>query len=270
MDTVTAGEVRMPALGLGTYRLRGQGCRNAVRTAIDIGYRHIDTAEFYDNQSAIGDAIERAAIDRDELFVTTKIWRTNLAYDDALRSATESIAKLGLQTVDLLLIHWPSEEVPHEQPIRAMNELQDDGRVRHIGVSNFSIEQLREAQSISATPIVTNQVEYHPYQSRADLLQYCVANDIILTAYSPLAKGTAASDETLDKIGQRYDKTAAQIALRWLIQQPQVAAIPKASSRDHLAANYDIWDFELTPAEMRTVFELQGGLPSGLAATLDL
>lgn len=260
MEYVTAGGARMPALGLGTYKLRGRECTETVLDALAMGYRHIDTAEYYNNQQVIGHALEKTDVPREELFLTTKIWRSNLAYEDALASARESIDKLGVEAVDLLLIHWPSGSVPTSETIEAMNELQSAGRVEHIGVSNFSVGQLEEAIEASETPIVANQVEYHPYERQAGVLEYCIENGVICTAYSPLAKGKVVNDETLQAIGEQYDKSPAQVALRWLIQQEQVAAIPKASSVDHLEANREIFDFSLTDDEMERIFELQGGL----------
>ena len=260
MESASVRGVSVPKVGLGTYRLSGTTCRTAVEQAIDLGYRHIDTAEYYDNQAAIGEAIAASDVPREDLFLTTKVWRTNLAHDAVLRSTRESLEKLGLDIVDLLLIHWPSQSVPIEETLSAMNQLQDEGRVRHIGVSNFSVQQLDAARDASETPILTNQVRYHPYADKQDLLEYCLANDVLLTAYSPLAKGRVADDGTLAGIGDRYDKTAAQVALRWLVQQEHVVAIPKASGRPHLAENLNVFDFSLSVEEMETIFTLQGGL----------
>ncbi|MBX0296721.1 aldo/keto reductase [Haloarcula nitratireducens] len=218
----------------------------------------------------MGKALADATVDRDELFVTTKVWRTNLEYDDFLQSARRSLEKLGLETVDLLLIHWPSRSVPLDETIEAMNELQSAGDVAHIGVSNFSVDQLERARELSDTPILTNQVEYNPYTDQADVLEYCLENEIILTAYSPLAKGKVSDDETLAKIAERHGKTPAQVALRWLLQQERVAAIPKASSPEHLQANLDVFDFELTDEEMTEIFDLQGGLLTKLQRALGL
>ncbi|AKH96943.1 aldo/keto reductase [Halanaeroarchaeum sulfurireducens] len=260
METVTVGDVDVPTLGLGTYTLRGEECERVVGEALSLGYRHIDTAEFYDNQASIGAAIEAADVPREELFVTTKIWQTNLEREDARRSALESLDELGINYVDLLLIHWPDESVPLAETIGAMNRLQSEGRVRHIGVSNFSISQLRTAMSVSETPILTNQVEYHPHRDRTDLREVCVDNDVVLTAYSPLAKGRVATDETLAAIGRTYDRSAAQVALRWLVQQENVVAIPKASRHEHLVANRAIFDFELTDEEMERIADLGTGV----------
>ena len=260
MESATVQGMSVPKLGLGTYQLRGKACRGTVETALDLGYRHIDTAEYYENQAEIGDALAASSVPRDEVFLTTKIWRTNLAHDAVLRSARESVEKLGVEAVDLLLIHWPSRRVPVEETLGAMTQLQDEGFVRHIGVSNFSVDQLDDAVTKSKSSILTDQVRYHPYSERQSLLEYCIANDIVLTAYSPLAKGRVTDDETLREIGGRYGKTAPQVALRWLIQQENVVAIPKASSRTHLEENLAVFDFSLTASEMEAIFEMQGGL----------
>lgn len=270
MEYVNTNQAQVPALGLGTYRLRGQTCTETVSQALEMGYHHIDTAEYYENQAAIGQALADTAVSRDELFITTKVWRTNLGYEETKRVARESREKLGLETIDLLLIHWPSRSVPIEETIEAMNELQAAGEIRHIGVSNFSVDQLANAREASMTPICTNQVEYNPYTDQADLLEYCINHDIMLTAYSPLAKGRVNDDDTLAAIGDRYGKSPAQVTLRWLIQQQQVAAIPKASSRPHLQANLSIFDFELTDEEMTQMFDQQGGLIERVRSILGL
>jgi len=270
MDNVTTTQAHVPSLGLGTYQLRGQLCTETVTQALEMGYHHIDTAEYYENQPAIGEALANTAVDGEDVFLTTKVWRDNLAAADAKRVAETSCEKLGVDTIDLFLIHWPSPSVPIDETITAMNELQDDGVVRHIGVSNFSVEQLDAAREVSATPICTNQVEYNPYTDQSDLWAYCIDHDIMLTAYSPLAKGRVADDETLQTIGDRYDKSPAQVALRWLVQQPQVVAIPKASSRAHLEANLSIFDFELTDDEMVRIFDLQEGVLNRVRSLLGL
>ena len=270
MDTVSVQDVDIPSLGLGTYRLRGGDCIDTIHEALDLGYRHIDTAEYYNNQQAVGEAIRTAPVSREEIFLTTKVWRSNLAYEDFLASANESLEKLGLEYVDLLLIHWPSRTVPIEETLRAMTELQEEGKTRFVGVSNFSVSQLADAREKSDVPILTDQIEYNPFTSQADLLEYAIDNDVMVTAYSPLAKGKVADNDTLASIGDRYGKSASQVALRWLIQQETVSAIPKASSREHLEANIGIFDFELTDEEMRTVFELHRSLGSKLRDVLGL
>ncbi|MCU4753691.1 aldo/keto reductase [Halobacteria archaeon AArc-curdl1] len=260
----------VPAIGLGTYRLRGSECRETVQTALEIGYRHIDTAEFYENQAEIGAAIDAATVPREALFVTTKVWKTNLEAEAVHRSFTNSLEALDLEYVDLLLIHWPNENVPVEQTLEAMNHLQAEGLVRHVGVSNFSVTQLEEAIAASRTPILTNQVEYNPYVDRDALLEYCRDQDVLLTAYSPLVKGKVLEDDTLEEIGDRYGKSPAQVALRWLVQQDGVIAIPKASSREHLEANLDVFDFTVTDQEMAQIDSLRRGLVSRARDALGL
>ncbi|MXV61107.1 aldo/keto reductase [Natronorubrum sp. JWXQ-INN-674] len=268
--TVEAGDVEIPALGFGTARMTGADCRRAVETALSVGYRHIDTAQMYDNERAVGEAIAASDVPREDVFVVTKVHRENAAHDDVLESTRESLERLGLSTVDLLLLHAPSDRAPLEETLGAMNELQDEGAVDHIGVSNFSVEQLESARDLSETPIVANQVKYHPYHHRDELLEYCVEHDVCLTAYSPLAEGAVPGDDRLADVGAPHDKSAAQVALRWLLQQPNVAAIPKAASREHIEANADIFDFELTTEEMAAVGDVGDGVWERLAVKLGL
>ncbi|KXB09499.1 aldehyde oxidoreductase [candidate division MSBL1 archaeon SCGC-AAA833K04] len=260
MEHVTVKNVEIPALGLGTYRLKGSTCVFAVKEALGMGYRHIDTAESYGNHREVGRAILESGVDREEIFLTTKVWKTNLAYEMVLESGDKSLRELGLDYVDLLLIHWPSSMVPVAETLEAMNRLREEGKVRHIGVSNFSVGQMKDAIKSSEIPILTNQVKYNPYHPQDKILEFCAENDIMLTAYTPLAKGRVVDNEVLSRIGRRYGKTPAQVTLRWLLQQDGVSAIPKASSKDHLRENFDIFDFELTDDEMRKVFELRGGI----------
>jgi diketogulonate reductase-like aldo/keto reductase len=269
MEHITVRNTEIPALGFGTARLTGDDCRDAVADALKLGYRHIDTAQMYDNEAAVGDAIADADIDREEIFLVTKVHRRNLAYEDVRESVGDSLDRLGTD-IDLLLIHAPSRTVPVEESIEAMNELQEKGSVRHIGVSNFSVGRMEAAIEASGTPILTNQVEYHPFEDQGELLQFCIENEIILTAYSPLAKGRVAENDVLEEIGTQYGKTGAQVALRWLLQQEMVAPIPKAASHEHRATNVDVFEFELTDREMERVFELQGGLLARLRDRLGL
>lgn len=267
METVTVQGVEVPAVGFGTWQLKGRECRRAVEDALELGYRHLDTAQMYDNDAAVGEAIENSAVDRDDVFLVTKVLRRNLAYDDVLDSVDASLDRLGTD-IDLLLIHAPSRSVPIEESIEAMNQLQDRGVVRHIGVSNFSVRQMQDAIDASETPILTNQVEYHPFERQDDVLESCIDNDIMLTAYSPVAEGRVTGDDVLQAIGETYGKTPAQVSLRWLIQQENVSAIPKAASREHREENLDIFDFELTDEEMARIFDLQGGVVDSLRRRL--
>ena len=255
MDHVTARGVSFPALGLGTWPMTGPDCREAVATALDLGYRHVDTAQMYGNEADVGDALAESDVPRSEVFVVTKVRRENLAPEDVLTTVRESVDRLGTHA-DLLLVHAPSESVPIPETIEAMNDLRDRGLVDHLGVSNFDADQLETAIAASAAPIITNQVAYHPYRDRSALRRACRAHDVVLTAYSPLAEGAVVGDETLAAIGEPHGKTAAQVALRWLVQQDGVAAIPKASTEAHLRENLDVFDFSLSPAEMERVASL--------------
>lgn len=233
----------IPALGLGTWNMRGSECEKSVRKAIELGYRHIDTAAFYENEKSVGKAIND--FQRDELFITTKVWKDKLRYEDFKRSTEGSLNRLDTNYVDLLLIHWPNEEVPIRETIKAMNELVEEGKVRHIGVSNFSKDQLNRARESSSEPIVTNQVKYHVGMDRNSLLHYCRENGLFLTAYSPLGQGEVSNQAELSDIAAKYDKSPGQIALKWLIIQENVLVIPKASSVSHLRENIQLFDWQL-------------------------
>jgi len=269
MEYVTADGVDVPALGFGTWPMKGATCRTAVEHALHTGYRHLDTAQMYNNEDAVGQAIADSEVPREDVFLVTKILRQNLAPGDVLSSVEESGQRLGTE-IDLLLIHAPSRSVPIEESIGAMNELQERGTVEHIGVSNFSVEQMQRAIAASDTPILTNQVEYHPFKSQSEILEFCIENGIILTAYSPLGQGRVIGSEVLEGVGEQYGKTEAQVALRWLIQQEMVVAIPKASSKTHIEQNFDVFDFELSDEEMERIFDMQGGLLSRLGSLLGL
>lgn len=270
MDSVTVQGTAIPRLGLGTAGMTGAECRDAVVAGLEYGYRHIDTAQMYDNEEAIGKALARTDVARDEIFLVTKILRRNLDYDAVLQSFEASLDRLQTEYVDLLLIHAPSRTVPIEESIGAMNELQHEGLVSHIGVSNFTIDELEAAIAASETPIVTNQIEYNPFHDQSDRLAYCLANDIALTAYSPLARGKVVDNETLTSIGARYDKSPAQVALRWLLQQEKVVAIPKAADVAHLEENLAVFDFALADDEMEAIFDLQGGLVERVRSLIGL
>ncbi|MFH5801640.1 aldo/keto reductase [Haladaptatus sp. CMAA 1911] len=231
----------------------------AVEQALELGYRHVDTAQMY-NEDAVGAGITAAAVDREDVFVTTKLNRGNVASEKVVSSVEASLDRLNPTYVDLLLIHAPNNRVHITDTIGAMNDLQDRGYVHHIGVSNFSIDQTRAAMEASRTPIVTNQVQYNPYHRRDSLLTFCIQHNVSLTAYTPMAKGRVATDETLITIGEWYSKTGAQVALRWLLQPSNVIAIPKPSRSEHRRENLNVFDFELTDDEMEAVFAVTGGV----------
>lgn len=251
--------INVPEIGLGTYKLYGKECSRTVREAIDIGYRHIDTAQMYKNEKEIGDAVKISGVDREEFFVTTKIWHTNLDHDDVLQTVEESLRQLRMPYVDLLLIHWPNEQYPLVQTLEAMMVLKDQGKAMNIGVSNFPLSMMKHVVEDLRVPAFANQVEFHPFLSQFDLLDYSYENDFMITAYSPLAQGDVLKNEKLVEIGSDYGKSAAQVALRWLIEQENVVAIPKASSAEHLKANIDVFDFELTDEHFEEIDELEKG-----------
>lgn len=254
----TFGRIEVPALGFGTWRLRNEACRKAIIHALEIGYRHIDTAQAYDNEQDIGLALEEAGISRDEVFLTTKISPDNLSGEQVLKSFEESLEKLKTDYTDLILIHWPSTNgIPLEETLEAMKLLKADGKTRSVGVSNFTPKLLKE--TLAVANITCNQVEYHPFLGQRKLLKLSHKHDLMLTAYCPLAKGGIANDPTLQKIGRKYNKTPAQVTLRWLIQQENVVAIPKAADPEHRASNFNIFDFNLTEDEMDMIFALEKG-----------
>jgi len=256
MQYIELYEARVPVIGLGTWDLRGEICQRAVLSALNLGYRHIDTAQSYANEEEIGKALQSSPVPREEIFLTTKVWYTHLRYSEVIQALEESLRKLKTDYVDLYLIHWPSEDVPLEETMSAMIKVKEEGKTRYIGVSNFDVPLLEKARQISPYPILTDQVEFHPYYSQRELLNYCQKNKVILTAYSPLARRRLSDDLLLQEIGKKYGKTANQVALRWLIQQEMVVAIPKAASPEHQRENLDIFDFELTPEEMEKISRL--------------
>jgi diketogulonate reductase-like aldo/keto reductase len=197
MKYITAKDIDVPALSFGTWLIKGAACRTAVEHALHTGYRHLDTAQMYNNKDAVGQAIADSEVPREDVFLVTKILRQNLAHDDVRSSVEESVQGLGTE-IDLLLIHAPSRSVPIEGSIGAMNELQEHGLVDHIGVSNFSVDQIQQAIAASNSPILTNQVEYHPFKSQSEILEFGIENDIILTVYSPLGQGSVIGDEGLE------------------------------------------------------------------------
>jgi 2,5-diketo-D-gluconate reductase B len=255
MHVVEANGARIPAIGLGTSELRGRTCARIVEQALKLGYRHIDTAQSYENEREVGEGLRASGVRRDELFVTTKVWTTHFAPHDLERSAKESLVKLRLHELDLLLLHWPNPQVPLEETLGALAHVKQMGLARHIGVSNFTVALIQEAVKTCSEPLVCNQVEYHPYLDQAKVLDACARNGMTLVAYSPIAKGRIRNDETLKEIGRAHGKTAAQICLRWLVQQ-NLCAIPRTSRIERLSENIDIFDFVLSDDEMAQIFEL--------------
>jgi 2,5-diketo-D-gluconate reductase B len=255
MQFVEANGARIPAIGLGTWELRGRTCARLVEQALRLGYRHIDTAQVYENEREVGEGLRASGIKRDEVFVTTKVWTTHFAPDDLERSTKESLAKLRLAEVDLLLLHWPNPRVPLQETLGALAHVRKLGMARHIGVSNFTVALIDEAVAICSEPLVCDQVEYRPYLDQTRVLEACARHGMALVAFSPIARGRIKGDETLARIGGKYRKTAAQVSLRWLVQQ-NVVAIPRTSKIERLSENIEIFDFELTDDEMAQILRM--------------
>jgi diketogulonate reductase-like aldo/keto reductase len=259
MDVIAVKNLTVPALGFGTWALSGNAAYKATRMVLDLGYRHIDTAQIYGNEAEIGQAIRDSGLPRTEVFLTTKIAPSNLRKADVRRSHEESLRRLGLDQVDLLLIHWPNADIPLGETLEALTRLREAGKTRSIGVSNFTVDLLRETIERHGAEIVCNQVEYHPFLPQRRLIEAMQRYGLMLTAYAPVARGRVFHDKTLTAIGKKYGKSAGQIALRWLLDQDKIAAIPKAGKHEHAAANMAIFDFQLSPEDRATIDTLAAG-----------
>ena len=244
----------LPVLGFGTWELNGQACSEAVENAIHIGYRHIDTAQLYNNEEEVGKGIQQSGVDRSDLFVITKIATDNLQPSRIISSTINSLRKLDMDYIDLLLIHWPIPRMDLKACLEAMFELQTKEYIKYVGVSNFGPELFLEALRFG--PILNNQVKFSPYHQQSKNLEIAKAKNKTITAYSPLGRGEVARDQLLSIIGRKYNKTAAQIALRWLVQLGSVSVIPKAASEKHRIENFEIFDFELSKEDMQEIREL--------------
>jgi len=258
MITHTIQGVEVPALGFGTFRLTGEDATRAVKAALEVGYRHIDTAEMYGNEAEVGAGLAAGSVAREDIFLTTKVWPDNLRPDDLRRALDQSLDKLRTDYVDLYLVHWPSPDIPLAETMAAMQEVQDADKVRRFGISNFPVALMREAVETIGAPVFCNQVEYHPFLNQKPVLDYARAHDILVTAYCPLARGAVQDNPVLKRIGERHGKAASQVTLRWLVQQGGVAAIPKSGTPANIRSNFDIFDFELSPDEMTEIGNLRG------------
>ncbi len=243
----------MPIMGFGTWNLGGNEARESVRNALDLGYNHIDTAEGYHNEEEIGEVLKD--YDRNELFLTSKVLPSNLHYEDVLQSCEASLEKLGTSYLDLYLVHWPNPTISIRETISAFEKLHEQGKVKSIGVSNFNFYQLRIFRKVSDLPVSVNQVEFHPLYYDQGLLDYCRENGIRITASAPLARTMVMGEEKVQDLAEKYDRTPAQIVLRWEIQKG-VATIPKSSTRKHIRKNAEVFDFELEPEEVKALGEL--------------
>ncbi len=240
----------IPALGLGTGSLRGSRGTYIVKRAIELGYKHIDTADAYGNHEEIGEAIK--GLDRSKIFLTSKVKPSNLRYRNVIQDCNRSLRELGTDYLDLYLIHWPNESIPIQETLRALNELVDEGKIRSIGVSNFAIRHLNGALQVEEHPITNNQVRFHPYDYDQDLLDYCQRRNLVLTAYSPLGKASILHNQTIQEIAKKNNRTPAQICLRWGLQKG-VAVIPKTASEARLKENMEIFDWQITSEDMKTL-----------------
>lgn len=274
MKFVTANGAKIPALGFGTFRMPGAEVLEIVPKAIDQGFRHIDTAQIYGNEAQVGAAVAGSGVARSDIFLTTKVWVDKYPHDAFVKSVDESLKKLATDHVDLLLLHWPNDAVPLAEQIGTLNEVRKAGKTRHIGVSNFNTRLMAEAIRLSEAPLVTNQVEYHPYLDQTPVLEAARKAGMSVTAYYAMADGKVIDDPLLRRIGSRYGKSAAQVVLRWLVQQDDVVALTKTATLSRLPENFDIFDFELSAEEMAAISALavpNGRIvsPAGLAPVWD-
>lgn len=242
----------MPVLGLGTWQSTGKECEQAVRKALDMGYRHIDTSDDYKNEQQVGKAVKD--FNREELFITTKVDDSKLKKDALIKACNDSLKRLGIKYVDLYLIHRPNPTIPLSETMRGMKELVDRGLVRSIGISNFHNSGTEAARSASDVPISVNQIKIHPYHYPHEEIKRLQDEGIAVTAYSPLDTGQLINDDLLSEIGEKYGKSAAQVSLNWLLSQ-NLVVIPKARSEEHLRENMDIFDWKLSEDDSQLIAE---------------
>jgi diketogulonate reductase-like aldo/keto reductase len=252
---MTAHKAEIPAIGFGTWELRGRLCARVVEQALRLGYRHIDTAEMYDNEREVGEGLRASGVHRDDVFITTKVWPTHFSPPELERAAKDSLHRLRLPDVDLLLLHWPSTKIPLSETLGALCKVKRAGMARNIGLSNFTGALLDEAVKLSTEPLVCNQLEIHPFLDQSAAIAASKAHGMTVVAYSPIAKGAAKKDAVLARIGEAYGKTGAQVSLRYLLQQDLVV-IPRTSRVERLSENFAVFDFELSPQEMAEIAQL--------------
>jgi 2,5-diketo-D-gluconate reductase B len=256
MHNVSANGANIPALGFGTFRMQNADVQRILPEALRLGFRHVDTAQAYNNEAAVGDVIASSGIPRADIFLTTKVWVDRVGHKDFIASVDESLSKLKTDHIDLLLLHWPQSEMPLADRIGAMNDLVKAGKVRNIGVSNFSTALMDEAVKLSDAPVANNQVEYHPYLDQRHVLKKARETGMSVTGYYLMANGAVPKDEVLKEIGARHGKTAAQVVLRWAVQQKDVIALSKTATESRLEENFDIFDFALSLDEMEAIYAL--------------
>jgi len=252
MQTITANGATIPVLGLGTWQLNGATGSRITEQALRLGYRHLDCALIYGNEREVGEGLHASGVKRNDIFITTKVPHTELAPPALERAVKQSLANLRVTEVDLLLIHWPNPQIPLAETMGAMCKMKQEGYARHIGISNFTVALIEQAVKLSSEPIVTNQIEWHPYLDEGKVQAACRKHGIAVTAYCPIARGRAVGDEVLTRVGKRHGKTAGQVSLRWLIQKGAIV-IPRTSKVERLSENMTIFDFELSAADMAEV-----------------
>jgi 2,5-diketo-D-gluconate reductase B len=255
VPVIEANGAKIPLLGLGTWELRGRACARVVEQALRLGYRHVDTAEMYDNEREVGEGLHASGVKRSEIFVTTKIWPAHFAPREFERAARDCLVRLRLSEVDLLLLHWPNPHIPLADTLGALSKVKRDGLARNIGVSNFNVALIEQATKLSSEPLVCDQVECHPYLDQTKVIAACRRHGMAVVAYSPIARGNARSDEVLRRIGAVHKKTAAQACLRFLVQQ-NIVVIPRTSKVQRLEENSAIFDFVLGEGEMAEISAL--------------
>ncbi|MBP2314403.1 aldo/keto reductase [Azospirillum soli] len=274
MHTVTANGATIPALGFGTFRMSGPDVLRMVPHILRLGYRHIDTAQIYGNEAEVGEGIAASGVSRADIFLTTKVWVENYRHDAFLHSVDESLRKLRTDYVDLLLLHWPNKAVPLAEQVAALNTVRAAGKVRHIGVSNFSTALMAEAIRLSDAPIVTNQIEYHPYLNQDVLLDAARGAGLSVTAYYAMADGKVFANPMLTEIASRHGRSVAQVVLRWIVQQGGLIALSKTVGEARAVDNLEIFDFTLPADDMAAIHALARPdarivNPAGLAPAWD-
>jgi diketogulonate reductase-like aldo/keto reductase len=252
MQSTTANGATIPMLGLGTWQLNGSVGSRIVEQALKLGYRHLDCALIYGNEKEVGEGLHASGVKREDIFITTKVPHTELAPPALERAVKQSLANLRVSDVNLLLIHWPNPQIPLAETLGAMGKMKKEGYARHIGISNFTVALIEEAVKLSSEPLVTNQIEWHPYLDESKVKAECDKHGIAVTAYCPIARGRAVGDEVLTAVGNKYGKTAGQVSLRWLIQKGAIV-IPRTSKVERLTENMSIFDFELSADDMARI-----------------
>ena len=249
--TLTGG-AQIPQLGLGTFKLQGSSGVRAVKSALQMGYRHLDTAAMYGNHKEVGEALQESDVDRSDVWITSKVWRDSLQHDAVLRECDQALAELGTDYLDLYLIHCPNEDIPLADTLKAFGRLLSEGKIRNAGVANFTVARLKRALSVAEFPLAMNQVEYHPYLNQEHLLTFCQENEIGVTAYCPIARGDVITDPIFQNIAQTHGKTPTQVTLRWLLQKG-IVAIPKSGNPDRQRENFEVFGWELNTEEMAQI-----------------